>query len=131
GALDRRAARGRAAALAQRLALGEEGALGVAGPHAEGLGLESRMTEAILAAALGVLGVVIWLVLHVQKSLEEKHRQVLGDLHDGLTKQGDRLGGHLNELREAIAGKLDARLDQISNRVNERLDEGFKKTNET
>ncbi len=80
---------------------------------------------------MGVLGVVIWLVLHIQKSLEEKHRQVLGDLHSGLTKQGDRLGGHLNELREAIAVKLDARLDQISNRVNERLDEGFKKTNET
>src|SRR6185503_7957776 len=52
-------------------------------------------------------------------------------LHDGLTKQGDRLGAQLSELREAIATKLDARLDQISNRVSERLDEGFKKTNET
>ena len=43
---------------------------------------------------------------------------MLSDLHDGLTKQGDRLGGQLNDLREAIAGKLDARLDQISNRVS-------------
>src|SRR5215510_3843547 len=83
------------------------------------------------------VGVVILLVgavafaLYLQKSLEEKHRQMLADLHEGLTRQGDRLGGHLSELREAIASKLDARLDQISSRVNERLDEGFKKTNET
>ena len=89
------------------------------------------MAEAVLVVALGVLGVVIWLVFHIQKSLEEKHRQTLADLHEGLTKQGDRLGGHLTELRESVAAKLDARLDRISNRVNERLDEGFKKTNET
>src|SRR5206468_2735489 len=99
GALDRRAARGRAAPLAQRLALGEEGALGVAGPHAEGLGLESPMAETVLIVGMVVLvigGVVFF--LYLQKSLEEKHRQMLADLHGGLTKQGDRLGGHLNEL---------------------------------
>lgn len=89
------------------------------------------MAEAAILVALAGLGLGIWLVLKIQSTLEEKHRQMLGDLHDGLTKQGDRLGGHLTELREAIAGKLDARLDQISNRVSERLDEGFKKTNET
>ncbi len=89
------------------------------------------MAEAAIAIALGLLGVAIWFVLQLQKTFEEKHRQMLGDLHDGLTKQGDRLGGQLSELREAIAAKLDARLDQISNRVGERLDEGFKKTNET
>ena len=90
------------------------------------------MAEAVLViVALAIFGGGIWFVLHLQKSLEEKHRQMLGDLHDGLTRQGDRLGGQLTELREAIAGKLDARLDQISNRVSERLDEGFKKTNET
>jgi DNA recombination protein RmuC len=89
------------------------------------------MAEAAIVLALVVLGGAIWFVLHLQKTLEEKHRQMLGDLHDGLTRQGDRLGGQLTDLREAIAGKLDARLDQISNRVSERLDEGFKKTNET
>lgn len=30
--------------------------------------------------------------LGLQQSLEDKHRAMLGDLHDGLTKQGDRLG---------------------------------------
>ena len=89
------------------------------------------MAEAAIVVALAGLALGIWLMLKVQSTLEEKHRQMLGDLHDGLTKQGDRLGGQLNELRESIAGKLDARLDQISNRVSERLDEGFKKTNET
>jgi DNA recombination protein RmuC len=96
------------------------------------------MIEAALVLAVVAMGLAIWLSLQtkaasdsIQRSLEEKHRQMLGDLHDGLTKQGDRLSGHLTELREAIAGKLDARLDQISNRVGERLDEGFKKTNET
>jgi len=30
--------------------------------------------------------------LELQQSLEDKHRAMLGDLHDGLTRQGDRLG---------------------------------------
>jgi DNA recombination protein RmuC len=89
------------------------------------------MPEIALLLAGGVLAVAVYLVFRIQKTLEEKHRQMLADLHDGLTKQGDRLGGQLTELRDSIAGKLDARLDQISNRVSERLDEGFKKTNET
>src|SRR5580765_1742030 len=89
------------------------------------------MAEAALAIAVVVLVLGIGLMLKINSTLEQKHRQMLGDLHDGLTKQGDRLGGQLTDLREAIAGKLDARLDQISNRVSERLDEGFKKTNET
>ena len=89
------------------------------------------MAEAAIAVALAGVALAIWLMLRVQSTLEQKHRQMLGDLHDGLTRQGDRLGGQLTELREAIAGKLDARLDQISSRVSERLDEGFKKTNET
>ena len=89
------------------------------------------MAEVALGIALVVLALGIGLILKINATLEQKHRQMLTDLHDGLTKQGDRLGGQLNDLREAIAGKLDARLDQISNRVSERLDEGFKKINET
>lgn len=84
-----------------------------------------------LLVALGALAVVVWLALRLQSGAEKKHREMLGDLHDGLVRQGDRLGGQLTDLREALAGKLDARLDQISLRVNERLDEGFRKTNET
>jgi DNA recombination protein RmuC len=89
------------------------------------------MAEIALVLALAALGFAIWLVLRVQRLLEDKHRAMLGDLHDGLMKQGDRIGGHMEGLREALAGKLDQRLDQISSRVSERLDEGFKKTNET
>jgi DNA recombination protein RmuC len=89
------------------------------------------MGEIAIVIAAGVLGIAVFLVFRIQKTLEEKHRQMLADLHGGLTQQGDRLGGQLNELRESIALKLDARLDQISSKVSERLDEGFKKTNET
>ena len=89
------------------------------------------MAEVILLIALATLGVAAWMALRVQRLLEEKHRAMLTDLHDGLTRQGDRLGGHLTELRESLGAKLESRLDQISSRVNERLDEGFRKTNET
>jgi DNA recombination protein RmuC len=89
------------------------------------------MAELAAFIALLTLGVAAWLVIRIQKQLEEKHRAMLTDLHDGLMKQGDRLGGHLAELRESLGAKLDQRLDQISSRVSERLDEGFKKTNET
>ena len=89
------------------------------------------MTELAVFVALVTLGVAAWLVVRMQRLLEDKHRAMLTDLHDGLTKQGDRLGGHLAELRESLGAKIDQRLDQISNRVSERLDEGFKKTNET
>ena len=89
------------------------------------------MTETVLVVSVVVLALGIGLILKINSNLEQKHRQMLSDLHEGLTRQGDRLGGQLTELRESIAVKLDARLDQISNRVNERLDEGFKKTNET
>ncbi|MEO8143903.1 MAG: DNA recombination protein RmuC [Betaproteobacteria bacterium] len=89
------------------------------------------MAETAIVVVLVALGLGVWLMLRIQSALEEKHRQMLNDLHDGLTRQGDRLGGQLTELRESIAGKLDTRLDQMSNRVSERLDEGFKKTNET
>jgi DNA recombination protein RmuC len=89
------------------------------------------MVEIAVVLAVAAIAVAVFLVVKIRSTLDEKHREMLTDLHDGLTKQGDRLGGQLNELRESISGKLDARLDQISNRVSERLDEGFKKTNET
>jgi len=92
--------------------------------------------------ALGTLAAAGWFALRLQRSLEEKHRQMLSDLHAGLAQQSDRLtarlSDELNRTREtlhrlelSIGESLASRLDQISNRVNERLDEGFKKTNET
>ncbi|OGA01231.1 MAG: hypothetical protein A2Z64_13275 [Betaproteobacteria bacterium RIFCSPLOWO2_02_67_12] len=100
------------------------------------------MAEIAAVIALGVLGLAIWLVLRTQRTLEDKHRQILSDLHGGLAQQSDRLTSRLSEelnrtrdtlhrLELSIGESLASRLDQISNRVNERLDEGFKKTNDT
>src|SRR5260370_6203859 len=77
--------------------------------------------ERILAAPAAVLG----------PTLEHKHREMLKDLHVGLTQQGDRLGRNLTDSSERLSAKIDQRLDQIAGKVNERLDEGFKQTNET
>ena len=83
------------------------------------------------------------------RTLEEKHRAMLSDLHDGLNKQSDRQAEHaradqeliqtsfrnatqhLSGSVEALIKTMDTRLQQISGKVAERLDEGFKKTNET
>jgi len=94
---------------------------------------------AIAALALALIG---WLVWRLQRQLEDKHRQMLLDLHGGLTQQSDRLTARLSDeltqtretlhrLELSIGESLNRRLDQISNRVSERLDEGFKKTNDT
>jgi len=40
------------------------------------------------------------MTLELQQALEAKHRAMLGDLHDGLTKQGDRIGGQVAEAGE-------------------------------
>ena len=40
------------------------------------------------------------MTLELQQALEAKHRAMLGDLHDGLTKQGDRIGGQVSEAGE-------------------------------
>jgi DNA recombination protein RmuC len=108
-----------------------------------------------IAAIVAVAGLVlaVFLVLKIQKTLEEKHRQMLGDLNSGLQNQSDRLSGrmseelnqtrdalhklqlslgvNLNETADKLNAKIDVRFDQISGKVSERLDEGFKKTNET
>ena len=53
----------------------------------------------------------------LSEALESKHRGMLVDLHSGLTKQGDRLGGHLNDaserLRGAVADELKATRDTV------------------
>src|SRR5258705_2954858 len=64
-------------------------------------------------------------------ALEQKHREMLKDLQEGLTQQGDRLGRNLADSSERLSSKIDQRLDQIAGKVDERLEEGFKKTNET
>jgi DNA recombination protein RmuC len=64
------------------------------------------MSEIALLVSAAALAVAVFLVFRVQTTLEEKHRQMLADLHDGLTKQGDRIGGNLKEVRETVDAKL-------------------------
>jgi DNA recombination protein RmuC len=40
------------------------------------------------------------LQLALEQALETKHRAMLGDLHDGLTRQGDRLGAQVTDASE-------------------------------
>jgi DNA recombination protein RmuC len=56
----------------------------------------------IFLCAIGVMLVVQkksmgGMTRELQQGLEEKHRAMLGDLHDGLTRQGDRLGAQVAE----------------------------------
>ena len=115
------------------------------------------MSEAFYPAiALFICAALIFLVIKLALQLralrdlaarqsgtdEQRHRAMLLDLHDGLTRQGDRLTGALADnahrlqqqllaVTDALTRNLDQRLEQISGKVNERLEEGFKKTNET
>jgi len=45
-------------------------------------------------------------------TLEQKHRAMLVDLHDGLTKQGDRVGGQLTDSSDRLRGSVGAELKQ-------------------
>jgi DNA recombination protein RmuC len=114
------------------------------------------MLEILIFLAVLILLLVIVLLVMQRKVperaaqvLEQQHRAMLSDLHDGLNKQSDRQAEHAradqeliqNSFRNAtqhlssnvelLAKTMDTRLEQISGKVAERLDEGFKKTNET
>lgn len=104
------------------------------------------MSEILLGVvAVLILVILIWMgvrfaaLIQLNKNLsaevaqlmEDKHRSMLKDLHEGLTRQGDRLDEKLAQTSERLRATVDERLEQISGKVGERLDEGFKKTNET
>ncbi len=90
------------------------------------------VTMAFLVIRLGILSVMVRDLLGQQaKLMEEKHRDMLKDLHEGLSSQGDRLSEALGKTSEQLRGTVEKRLDLISGHVTERLDEGFRKTNET
>lgn len=90
------------------------------------------VTMAFLVIRLGMLSTLVRDLLGQQaKAMEDKHRDMLKDLHEGLAKQGDRLSEALGKTSEQLRSTVETRLDQISGHVTERLDEGFKKTNET
>lgn len=112
----------------------------------------------------GLIVIVVWLAWRMRRleqdlpdvlvgevgaALAGQHREMLGDLHDGLARQADRLAEHARADRdllqrglagasgqlaasiEAMTRSVDRRLETLSGHVNERLDEGFRKTNET
>jgi DNA recombination protein RmuC len=90
------------------------------------------VTMAFLVIRLGMLSTLVRELLAQQtRAMEDKHRDVLKDLHEGLQKQGDRLSEALGKTSEQLRSTVETRLDQISGHVTERLDEGFKQTNET
>jgi len=107
----------------------------------------------LIARTAGQAATIRSLQDELARTLEEKHRAMLTDLHGGLAQQSDRLASRLseelNQTRETLHrlqlslgaslgdttdklnAKIDQRLEQIAGKVNERLDEGFRKTNET
>lgn len=118
----------------------------------------------LLGLLILVLVLLLWVVMRtgrlerdVQSKLGERldqqlaaqHRDLLRDLHDGLTRQTDRIGDHaradreilqrglgaasvqLSRSIEALTHSVDGRLQTLAGQVNERLDEGFRKTNDT
>lgn len=90
------------------------------------------VTMAYLVIRLGMLSTMVRELLGQHARLmEDKHRDMLKDLHEGLSNQGNRLSEVLGRNSDQLRGTVEARLDQISGRVAERLDEGFRKTNET
>ncbi len=112
------------------------------------------MTE-WLVAALGVLNLLLllWLVLQlrsmISSQMEDKHRAMLLDLHDGLNKLGDRLhtvlaesserlkqgvASELNQTREAMHGLKLAQTENLTqNReaLLEKLNSTFETLNKT
>ena len=90
------------------------------------------VTMAFLVIRLGILSTMMRDLLGQQaKLMEDKHRDMLKDLHEGLANQGERISEALGKSSEQLRGTVEVRLDQISGHVTERLDEGFRKTNET
>jgi DNA recombination protein RmuC len=57
------------------------------------------------------------MTLELQQALEGKHRAMLGDLHEGLTKQADRIGSQITEAgerqRDSTAGELKQTRDAL------------------
>ncbi len=84
------------------------------------------MIELALALIVVAIALIGWLTLRVSglhrrldelppavgQGLEERHRAMLLDLHDGLTKQGDRLTAALSDNSERLRGSTAEELKQ-------------------
>ena len=75
------------------------------------------VTVVTLLLAVGLLLLQRQLPAHSAKVLEQQHRAMLSDLHDGLNKQGDRLIASQTDqserLRKAVAEELRATRDAV------------------
>lgn len=75
------------------------------------------ITVLTLLLAIALLVMQRQLPAHSAKVLEQQHRAMLSDLHDGLNKQGDRLIASQNDqserLRMAVAEELRATRDAV------------------
>src|SRR3989338_1176008 len=84
------------------------------------------MLEILLIAAVLVL-VILLLVIQLRQParaaqlLEQQHRAMLTDLHDGLNKLGDRQAEQAERLRAAVADELRVTRDALHNLRNEML----------
>ena len=97
------------------------------------------MFESVLIIVVLVL-VIILLILqrqlpaHVAQVLEQQHRAMLTDLHDGLNKQGDRLiaaqADQSDRLRVAVAEELRVTRDALHTLRNEMLTGTLEKLSE-
>jgi DNA recombination protein RmuC len=84
------------------------------------------MTEIALALMVAAIALIVWLAFRVAglqrridelppavgQGQEERHRAMLVDLHDGLTKQGDRLTAALADNSERLRGSTAEELKQ-------------------
>lgn len=81
--------------------------------------LEILLIITVLTLLLGIALLLMQrqLPAHSAKVLEQQHRAMLSDLHDGLNKQGDRLIASQNDqserLRQAVAEELRATRDAV------------------
>ncbi|MDO8413847.1 MAG: DNA recombination protein RmuC [Gallionellaceae bacterium] len=79
--------------------------------------LEILLIIAVLALVIVLLIMQRKLPAHAAQVLEQQHRAMLSDLHDGLNKQGDRLvasqADHAGRLRAAVADELRATREAV------------------
>ena len=90
------------------------------------------MSEALLVICLLLLLLAAWLAWRVAvlgrrvadlpagmaQGLEEKHRAMLTDLHEGLTRQGDRVGSAQTEAAERLRAVVGEELRQTRDSVH-------------
>ena len=79
--------------------------------------LQLLLIAAVLVLVIALLVMQRKLPVHAAQVLEQQHRAMLTDLHDGLNKQGDRLiaaqAGESERLRAAVAEELRATRDAL------------------